>query len=125
MSEGIDFKDELARCVVMVGLPFANPSDAELRLRMRFLEDTVAKGAGRTHYQNLCMRAVNQAIGRAIRHKRDFGAILLCDERYLKRADVHNALPQWIRRSHHSCHSFGDAFQRYSKFMRQMNAENE
>ena len=28
------------------------------------------------------IRAVNQAIGRVIRHKNDFGAILLCDRRF-------------------------------------------
>ena len=34
------------------------------------------------HYENLCMKAVNQSVGRAIRHRGDYAAILLLDHRY-------------------------------------------
>ena len=37
---------------------------------------------GREWYRQQASRAVNQAIGRVIRHRHDFGAILLCDTRY-------------------------------------------
>ena len=78
MSEGINFADDLARCVVVVGLPFANPSDPELVERMRYLDahatapsaggSAGGSAAGREYYENLCMRAVNQSIGeRAVR----------------------------------------------------------
>lgn len=33
-------------------------------------------------YVQTAMRAVNQAVGRVIRHKSDFGAIILADERF-------------------------------------------
>jgi chromosome transmission fidelity protein 1 len=36
MSEGINFKDELGRMVVMVGLPFPNPADQELQQRIKY-----------------------------------------------------------------------------------------
>lgn len=42
------------------------------------------------------MRSVNQSIGRAIRHKNDYAAIILIDERYGKRS-VHNNLSNWIQ----------------------------
>lgn len=126
---GINFGDALGRCVVMVGLPYPNPTDPELQERMRFLQAQVAQHAqqqvGRQHdltsstglttprsredvnksrdpglflrtqgqkapaaaevsaeyLENLCMKSVNQSIGRVIRHKGDFAAIVLCDAR--------------------------------------------
>ena len=73
----------------MVGLPYAPPSDTELSERMKWLdaagpEQGGGPGAGRAHYEALCMRAVNQSIGRAIRHSRDFAAIVLADARWTK-----------------------------------------
>ncbi len=81
MSEGINFSDELGRCVVMVGLPFPNARSLELKEKMSHLDSTVGQGAGRLHYENLCMKAVNQSVGRAIRHKGDYAAIILADHR--------------------------------------------
>ena len=95
MSEGINFSDELARCVVMVGLPHANPTDLTLQERMAYVEGAQGAGAGREYYTNLCMKAVNQSIGRAIRHKGDYAAMLLLDGRYAK-PDVRGRLPKWI-----------------------------
>lgn len=34
LSEGINFGDEMGRAVVLFGLPFANPKDVELNLRL-------------------------------------------------------------------------------------------
>ena len=95
------FSDELGRCVVMVGLPFPNSKSPELKEKMDYLNANVAKGedgrgAGQIHYENLCMKAVNQSIGRAIRHKGDYASIVLLDHRY-SRASIKNQLPGWIR----------------------------
>lgn len=38
--------------------------------------------SGDEWYKQQASRAVNQAVGRVIRHRNDFGAIILCDERY-------------------------------------------
>lgn len=75
MSEGLNFSDNLARAVVVVGLPFANMGSVELKERMRFVKeldeksrpgsvDSKGKDAGMELYENLCMKAVNQSIGR-------------------------------------------------------------
>ena len=40
---------------------------------------------------------MNQAIGRVIRHKNDYGAILLCDERFTQGASI-TQLPGWMRK---------------------------
>merc|ERR1712146_153050 len=51
---------------------------------------------GNSYYQSLCMRAVNQSIGRAIRHANDYATIMLVDERYVKDEKVRKLLPDWI-----------------------------
>lgn len=38
---------------------------------------------GEEWYNQQATRAVNQAVGRVIRHRHDYGAIILCDERFL------------------------------------------
>ena len=41
------------------------------------------------------MKAVNQSIGRAVRHQNDHAAIILLDHRY-SRKSIQNKLPKWI-----------------------------
>jgi chromosome transmission fidelity protein 1 len=83
-----------SRCVVVVGLPYPNPEDPELQERMRFLDRQQAQtgnpptgsiSAGREYYEDLCMKAVNQCVGRVIRHSNDWAAIVLADMRYTAR----------------------------------------
>ncbi|XP_038900273.1 ATP-dependent DNA helicase DDX11 isoform X1 [Benincasa hispida] len=130
ISEGINLSDGMGRCIVMVGLPYPSPSDIELMERVKHIENLgnsnsvksskfyneVPSGdvetgleilrsckRGKEYYENLCMKAVNQSIGRAIRHINDYAAILLVDVRYAsnssKRSFSHPAdkLPKWIK----------------------------
>ncbi len=55
------------------------------------------------------MKAVNQSIGRAIRHKSDYACIVLADMRY-DRSSVNRQLPQWISKQLVVCKTFGLAF---------------
>lgn len=43
---------------------------------------------GEEWYVQQASRAVNQAIGRVIRHRHDYGAIILCDERFFTPRDL-------------------------------------
>ncbi|KAK1575989.1 hypothetical protein Q3G72_009915 [Acer saccharum] len=134
ISEGINFSDGMGRCIVMVGLPYPSPSDIELLVRVKHIEglgdpnstkpskisasdeyyagDVQAgfgilrscRRRGKEYYENLCMKAVNQSIGRAIRHINDYAAILLVDTRYASESSKRscyshptNKLPQWIK----------------------------
>ena len=63
--------------------------DAPVRLHLPDDEDDVVQ----VHYENLCMKAVNQSVGRAIRHKEDYAAIIFLDHRLSICALVKSALP--------------------------------
>ena len=55
------------------------------------------------------MKAVNQSIGRSIRHSRDYACIVLVDQRY-ERGSVRGKLPEWIAAQLQVCPGFGQAF---------------
>lgn len=103
VSEGLDFADTNGRAVVITGLPFPPKMDPKVRLKMSFLDENLQKVgsstkglSGRQWYRQQASRAVNQAVGRVIRHKHDFGAILLCDVRFTY-PDAIQQLPHWMR----------------------------
>ncbi|KAA8590164.1 hypothetical protein FQN60_014098 [Etheostoma spectabile] len=86
MSEGINFSDDLGRCIHSGG-----------------------KSPGQALIENLCMKAVNQSIGRAIRHRGDYSSIVLCDRRYSRPATL-SKLPVWIKDRTSTHTTFGPAF---------------
>ncbi|KAK3829017.1 MAG: helicase C-terminal domain-containing protein [Benniella sp.] len=133
MSEGINFSDRLGRGVIMVGMPFPNKASAELQERMRYMDQVQQQEqvqfqptmtsspqrttAGSEYYENLCMRAVNQSIGRAIRHQGDYAVIVLMDKRYgVPR--IRKKLPGWIGSSIETCEQFGPVMSKLSAFFR-------
>lgn len=74
----MNFADDLARGVVLVGLPFANIGSPELRERLKYVKrleeqqreagqlpnrEKGQKDAAAELYENMCMNAVNQSIG--------------------------------------------------------------
>lgn len=105
MSEGINFSDQLGRGVIVVGLPFPNIQSAQWKAKLEYIEKCTidrggtrdeGKAAGRELFENACMRAVNQSIGRAIRHQHDFACIILLDQRY-QTPRIADKLPGWIK----------------------------
>ncbi|XP_065829522.1 regulator of telomere elongation helicase 1-like [Oscarella lobularis] len=102
-AEGLDFADVNGRAVVITGLPFPPKMDPKVKLKMLYLDEAVRATSkeslsGNTWYCQQASRAVNQAIGRVIRHRHDFGALLLCDSRFSAR-NVQLQLPKWVRPS--------------------------
>ena len=88
---------------MVVGLPYPDITDPVLQEKMASMDHvestttrSIAGISGKSYYHNLCMRAVNQSIGRAIRHQSDYATILLLDERYETDARVWNGLPKWL-----------------------------
>jgi Rad3-related DNA helicase len=68
ISEGLDFSDEAARMVVVIGIPFPQMYDAKVILKRNYLDAKGCQLSGRDWYNQQATRAVNQAIGRVIRH---------------------------------------------------------
>ncbi|GBP85109.1 hypothetical protein EVAR_51228_1 [Eumeta japonica] len=97
LSEGLNFSDELGRCVLVVGMPYPNIKSVELQEKMNYLNRTCGGNAGNVYYENLCMKAVNQCIGRAVRHARDYACVVLADGRY-SRGGTRAALPAYIQK---------------------------
>ncbi|RDX73613.1 Fanconi anemia group J protein-like protein, partial [Mucuna pruriens] len=98
VSEGIDFSDDNAR--IIVGIPFPNINDIQVALKKKY-NDTYKSSknllSGNEWYCHQAFRALNQAAGRCIRHKLDYGAIVLLDERF--REERNRAfISKWVRR---------------------------
>lgn len=103
LSEGINFSDGLGRCVIVVGLPYPNPNDPIIAEKMKYfntLQSSLSTSKkhslnGNEFYENLCMRTVNQSIGRSIRHSKDFATVLLIDKRF-SQSKITSKLPKWM-----------------------------
>ncbi|CAN4086784.1 unnamed protein product [Withania somnifera] len=124
VSEGLDFTDHAGRAVVITGIPFATMTDPKVRLKREFLDQQMnlqPTGSkvltGEDWYTQQATRAVNQAVGRVIRHKHDFGAIIFCDERFTY-SNRQSQVSRWIQ-PHIKCHSkFGEVVFSLTRFFR-------
>ncbi|XP_050887551.1 uncharacterized protein LOC127092709 [Lathyrus oleraceus] len=100
ISEGIDFSDDNARVVIIVGIPFPNINDIQIALKKKY-NDTFKPSkhllGGNEWYCHQAFRALNQAAGRCIRHKLDYGAIILLDERFCQERNK-AYISKWLRR---------------------------
>lgn len=111
LSEGIDFKDKLCRCVIMVGLPYPNPTDPVMKERMSYFDRKHLLypqfPTGQAYFENKCIKSVNQAIGRSIRHSTDWSAIILLDSRF-RRTNVMEGVSEWVRSETKVSESFSE-----------------
>jgi len=148
LSEGLNFSDDLARAVVIIGLPFANLSSPELRERMNYVNRLEAKSnvqrksgqkdAAAELYENMCMNAVNQSIGEQVRialpreacqliavdhagraiRHRGDWASLILIDRRYASTPLRNKLPKWIGEGTVITESFGVTIKHMSEFFR-------
>ncbi|XP_012300983.2 Fanconi anemia group J protein isoform X4 [Aotus nancymaae] len=85
VSEGLDFSDDNARAVITIGIPFPNVKDLQVELKRQYNDHhSKLRGLlpGRQWYEIQAYRALNQALGRCIRHRNDWGALILVDDRF-------------------------------------------
>eukprot|EP01018_Ginkgo_biloba_P001594 Gb_07340 [translate_table: standard] len=107
LIERIKHIDELGRKSAMGDSqpPVSQITDEATVVQLGFSILRCCKQRGREYYENLCMKAVNQSIGRAIRHIGDYAAILLVDARYVSTVNSckenfskpASKLPSWIK----------------------------
>ncbi|KAF8407028.1 hypothetical protein HHK36_006152 [Tetracentron sinense] len=124
VSEGLDFADHAGRAVVITGMPFAMRTDPKVRLKREYLDQQdqpqkkECKGmTGEEWYSQQASRAVNQAVGRVIRHRLDYGAIIFCDERFTHSNHL-GQMSLWLQ-PHIKCYSkFGDVVFTLTRFFR-------
>ena len=100
ISEGIDFKDYMARAVISLSIPYPNAHAHEIRLMREYMDQhhqlNPALPDGSAWYDEQAFRALNQGLGRCIRHSRDYGAIILLESRF-GNPEVKKRLSRWFR----------------------------
>ena len=81
LSEGVDYRDNLIKGIVIVGIPLSMP-DLETRARIAVFEKQFgSKGFEYAYITPAIIRAI-QAAGRAVRNETDRAVILFLDKRY-------------------------------------------
>ncbi|XP_050784724.1 Fanconi anemia group J protein isoform X2 [Gopherus flavomarginatus] len=138
VSEGLDFSDDNARAVITIGIPFPNVKDLQVELKRKYNDQhSKTRGLlpGSQWYEIQAYRALNQALGRCIRHKKDWGALVLVDDRFRSNPNKYiTGLSKWIRQQiqHHenfstaldSLDAFAKKNQVGSGFSTQCNSES-
>ncbi|KAK6590483.1 helicase [Cryptosporidium xiaoi] len=93
LSEGVNFSDKLCRGLIIISLPF--PQNSRLLIsKENYFKENICDNEEQ-YRKIMCMKTVNQCIGRAIRHKNDYSAIILIDSRY-ENLSVMKMLPNWL-----------------------------
>ena len=107
----MDFKNELARLVIIMGIPFGNFNDFRIQAKKLFLEEqhskmatlsgslspNIDKGLSFYEWYNYeAMLQVNQAMGRVKRNEEDYGLVMLIDSRFSE-SKFHNLLGRHIK----------------------------
>ncbi|CAN0309362.1 unnamed protein product, partial [Discosporangium mesarthrocarpum] len=81
------------------------------------LPEGVQRITGDEWYAQQAARAVNQAIGRVIRHRLDFGSVLLCDERFASDRQ-RRQVSLWARPYLQECSTFGEVAAGLTRFFK-------
>ncbi|KFP52284.1 Fanconi anemia group J protein [Cathartes aura] len=120
VSEGLDFCDENARAVITIGIPFPNVKDLQVELKRKYNDqhkNTRGLLPGSQWYEIQAYRALNQALGRCIRHRNDWGALILVDDRFRNNPNKYiTGLSKWIRQQIQHHENFSSALESLHAF---------
>uniref|UniRef100_A0A8C3KJ91 DNA 5'-3' helicase n=1 Tax=Calidris pygmaea TaxID=425635 RepID=A0A8C3KJ91_9CHAR len=120
VSEGLDFCDENARAVITIGIPFPNVKDLQVELKRKYNDqhkNTRGLLPGSHWYEIQAYRALNQALGRCIRHRNDWGALILVDDRFRNNPNKYiTGLSKWVRQQIQHHEKFASALESLRAF---------
>uniref|UniRef100_A0A5S6QV11 DNA 5'-3' helicase n=1 Tax=Trichuris muris TaxID=70415 RepID=A0A5S6QV11_TRIMR len=128
VAEGIDFADRQARAVVTVGIPYPNVKDLRIALKRQYndsrLNDSRKIGkasfiSGSQWFEVQAYRALNQALGRCLRHRNDWGALIMLDARSCQQ-QFRSGLSKWIRSNLRHCSDFNEMENYLSSFVERL-----
>lgn len=120
VSEGLDFADEYARAVINVGIPYPAFKDPKVTLKKEYNDRNTKAGSllpGMAWYETQAFRALNQALGRCIRHRKDWGAVIFLDQRFTSPRNVQK-LSKWVRPSVRNYQGFNEGIEALRLFMK-------
>ncbi|CAI4231156.1 unnamed protein product [Auanema sp. JU1783] len=130
ISEGIDFADDLARVVISIGIPYPYIGEGVIKEKKKYNSEQSKLGVSRIlngdqWYNTQAYRALNQALGRGLRHKNDWSALIMLDARLKNQLQPDAALAstrvsKWIRESSIYYTSYGDFKQSLERFVDNM-----
>ncbi|XP_074641917.1 Fanconi anemia group J protein homolog [Tubulanus polymorphus] len=112
ISEGIDFAHNNARAVITIGIPFPNVKDIQVNLKKEYNNRNQYRGllSGNEWYEIQAYRALNQALGRCIRNRMDWGALILVDTRFGNQPERYmKGISKWVRTKASHYRNFGTA----------------
>lgn len=89
-GEGLNYSDDMARMVFCLGVPFRPVTSWAVNAKRNY--------CGEAWYAEDALCAVNQALGRCLRHSKDFGAMILLDDRYKEEKAYQSNLSRWCRK---------------------------
>ena len=82
--EGVDVRGPALTIVAIDKLPFASPADPLMMARLEYIRRQGGNGFSE-HQLPLAALALKQGAGRLLRDEKDFGVVILCDPRIVKK----------------------------------------
>ncbi|KAH9419773.1 Regulator of telomere elongation helicase 1 [Dermatophagoides pteronyssinus] len=122
LSEGMDLSDNYCRAVMIISLPYPARFDPKVVLKEKYLNENKCRLTGSQWYILQMKRALNQSVGRVIRHKNDYGLIILCDSRFQA---LYDGFSRWILpffNRQNACLSFSQQIQQIDQFFSRSSA---
>lgn len=96
LEQGYDGKDELCRVVILTKVMYPSLGDKQVNARLR------QTSSGEFWYASVTAEAIQQAVGRAVRHEEDHAKIYITDSMFAKFYSQWKGLfPEWFQEAVH------------------------